>query len=167
MDLGYWTRPLLPVPQCRVKLVCGPPAAGKSTHVALNSNENDIVIDFDAIAREHGFGRDRNLSPIELLLVLKDRNGRLAALANEPQSRLAWVIIGLPSERLRRWWCDALAVKAGDLIVLVPTRDELQRRIISDPEREPIAGRQMAVVDRWLRREHDNDPGNDIGLGMA
>ena len=90
---GDLVRPeLLPKPTCKVWLICGPPASGKSTYVRANASKGDIVIDLDGIAREYGMGRER-LSEATAMLLL-DRNERLAALATEPPTSTAWVIMG-------------------------------------------------------------------------
>jgi 5-methylcytosine-specific restriction protein A len=149
-DLGNLTKPNLPRPNCRVKLICGPPASGKSTHVRANAAPGDIVIDLDMIAREYGLGRNRDGSTRTLLI---ERNRRLAALAREPAHRVAWVIIGAPSKQLREWWCYALGVLPGDMVVLLPTRAELRHRVMTDPDRADVIDRHLAVIDRWLARD--------------
>jgi 5-methylcytosine-specific restriction enzyme A len=154
---GSLTQPTLPKPNCRVMLICGPPAAGKSTYVRDNAKVDDIVIDLDMIAREHGFGRARPDHAMHSLL--RTRNDRLAALAKEPADRTAWVILTAPTQRLRRWWCEALSVKAGDLVVLLPSRTELHRRVMSDPDRKRIIDLHCLLIDKWLAREHDMWPG--------
>src|SRR5262245_57291967 len=116
MTYGALARPDLPSPGCRVRLVCGPPAAGKTTYVKTHAQPDDIVIDLDEIAREQGVGRDRSGLAVELLL--EERNARLEALALEPAERTAWVVLTAPSRTLRRWWCQVLGVKPGDLVVL-------------------------------------------------
>jgi 5-methylcytosine-specific restriction protein A len=131
-------------------LICGPPAAGKSTYVRDNAAPADIIIDLDAIARQLGMGRYRPDSARPLLL---ERNRRLAALAHEPSSRTAWVIITAPRKRTRQWWCSALGVASGDIILLIPTRSELYRRVQTDPERQQMIGEQMMLIDRWFARE--------------
>jgi 5-methylcytosine-specific restriction protein A len=145
------------LPKCRVLLVCGPPASGKSTLVRARAGPDDVVVDLDAIAREFGFGRDR---PAEITAeLLQERNRRLAALAAEPPSRTAWVILGAPSPSLRQWWCDALGVEPADLILLTPPRDELRRRIWADPDRVAVRLHHLALVDKWLDRERVDNPG--------
>jgi hypothetical protein len=151
----------LPKPACRVMLICGPPAAGKSTYVREHAREGDTVIDFDDIAREFGYGRNR--PPDVIGQILLERNHRLAALAGEPVDRTAWIIIGSPSARMRAWWCDQLGVKNYDLVLLVPTREELFERIKRDPERRSIMQLQTKLVLQWFQRERDDRPSRIIG----
>jgi len=149
---GDLVRPeLLPKPTCEVWLICGPPAAGKSSYVRANAQPNDIIIDFDMIAREYGMGRDHPSEAVAMLLL--DRNERLAALANEPPDRVAWVIIGAPSDELRQWWRKALSVEPDHMILLLPPREELYRRIMADPDRRSVQHLHMQLIDKWLARD--------------
>lgn len=157
LKLGDVARPDLPKPTCRVFLICGPPAAGKSTYVRAHAGPDDIVIDLDLIAREHGYGRRRPNDAVGDLLA--DRNRRLAALAKAPPNRVAWIILAAPSPSLRQWWCEALAVRPEDLIVLAPSRDELQRRIMRDPDRKTVRRQHIALVHKWYDRERNDNPG--------
>ena len=152
-DFGDVARPDLPRPNCRVKLVCGPPASGKSSYVRRFAGKADIVIDLDTIAKERGYGRDRPAGAVGELLA--ERNRRLAGLANEPKERIAWVILSAASRSLRAWWCERLgvAVQAGDLIVITQDRQELRRRIMADPDRYQVRGLHLWLVDKWLERE--------------
>lgn len=156
-DFGHVARPDLPRPRCRVVLVCGPPAAGKSTYVRAHASPDDVVIDLDLIARERGYDRERPAE--ETGALLKERNARLRALGKTPSDNTAWVILGAPSPSLRAWWVKTLRVEPEDLIVLVPSRDELRRRIMADPDRKTVAQFHLQLVDKWLARERDDDPG--------
>jgi 5-methylcytosine-specific restriction protein A len=141
----------LPKPTCEVWLICGPPASGKSTFVRANSKAGDIVIDLDTIAREYGLGRERPSEATAMLLL--HRNDRFAALATEPPERVAWVIMGGASEQLRQWWCSALGVEPDHLILLVPPREELQQRIMNDPDRRSVRHLHMWLVDKWFMQD--------------
>jgi hypothetical protein len=154
---GDLARPDLPRPNCRVKLVCGPPAAGKTTYVKAHACSTDLVIDLDLIAAEFGIGRDRY--SLDVAELLEERNARLAALADEPANRLAWVVLTAPSRKLRAWWCEMLAVRPGDLILLVPPRAELYRRIMTDPARMAVRRRHLELAAKWFIQEQNNDPG--------
>jgi 5-methylcytosine-specific restriction protein A len=149
---GDLVRPeLLPKPTCKVWLICGPPASGKSTYVRANASKGDIVIDVDAIAREYGLGRERPSEATAMLLL--DRNDRLAALATEPPTTTAWVIIGGASHKLRQWWCNVLGVGPDHLIVLVPPREELYFRIVNDPDRRSVQHLHKSLVDKWFMQD--------------
>jgi hypothetical protein len=150
-------RPALARPRCRVMLVCGPPAAGKTTYVREHAAACDIVIDLDVIVTEMGVGRER--SGQVLGRALDERNRRLAALAHRSPHDTAWVILTAASARLRAWWCSALGVKHDDVVLLVPLRATLRQRIIADPQRRHVATKHLALVDEWFERENANDPG--------
>lgn len=154
-------RPDLPKPGCRVMLVCGPPAAGKTTHIKERASADDIVIDFDAIARERGYGLNPPAEIVSELLCI--RNARLAALAGEPSTRVVWVALTAPSDSLRGWWCETLGVRPEDLILLRPTRTELYRRIREDPERAHVRQLHYELVDHWFNRDRVNDAGKAKG----
>lgn len=156
-EVGDATRPDLPKPGCQVRLLCGPPAAGKSSYVKLHAQPGDIVIDLDLIASRMGYGRVR--PPGMVGRMLEERNRRLAALAYEPPERVAWFIVSAPSQRLRLWWCQQLGVLPEDVILLVPDRAELRRRITNDRSRFRVAQQHLALVDQWFIKEHNNDPG--------
>lgn len=153
---GSPTKPNLPRPSCRVMLVCGPPAAGKTTHVRAYAKPDDLIIDLDAIADDYGVGRVR--ADDVLLSLLHKRNDRLAALAREPAERVAWVIVSAPTHKLRQWWCSALGVQANDVVLLVPPRSELHRRAMNDPARTPFIDQHLLWIDGWLARETGHWP---------
>jgi 5-methylcytosine-specific restriction protein A len=140
-----------------VKLVCGPPAAGKTTYVKAHAGADDIVIDLDDIAREWGIGRDRSGTAVENLL--EERNVRLAGLAQEPPERIAWVVLTAPSRSLRAWWSAVLGVRPGDLVLLIPPTKELYRRIMSDPDRRGMQVKYLQLAAKWILQERRNDPG--------
>jgi len=142
---GSLRKPELPLPGCRVMLVCGPPASGKTTYVKALARADDIIIDLDEIAREKGYR--------SLPILLFERNERLAALRFEPRSRKAWVIICAPSKELREHWKRVLGVQPRDLILLRPTRRELIRRINCDPERLKSRTLNLDLVERWFEAE--------------
>ncbi len=60
-------------------IVCGPPAAGKSTYIEAHRRPGDVVVDLDVIINEAGGGRDSTLR--QRMDGLRERNDRLAALA--------------------------------------------------------------------------------------
>ena len=131
--------------------MCGPPASGKSTYVKNHAGPDDIIIDYDLIGRE--FGYDRNRPDFTTARILRERNDRLAALARVSPTSTAWVIVGAPSPTNRLWWQRALAVKDGDVVLLLPERRELVRRIVADPDRLSVRTQHIELVDKWLEKE--------------
>lgn len=45
------------------------------------------------------------------------------------------------------------------MVLLLPSREELQRRIIADPDRRYVTGLYLDLVAQWFARERANDPG--------
>lgn len=101
------THPDVPNPAVPVVVVTGPPGAGKSTWVAEQAQPGDTIIDLDECFREvcgvHGHEANR----AHLAAALDLRNAKLAALASQESGR-AFFIVGAPTERETRWWCDQL-----------------------------------------------------------
>lgn len=144
-------RPKFPKPTCRVKLICGPPAGGKSTYVRAHAQETDIVIDFDLLARERGFRRRWSSEAVPALL--SERNHRLSLLSEEPPDRTAWVIVCAPSKELREWWMEALGVRPGDLVLCTADRRDLIERVLNDPDRLHVRSHHIELIDKWLEQE--------------
>ncbi|WP_197012451.1 AAA family ATPase [Actinomadura viridis] len=129
----------------RVVLVCGPPAAGKSTWVAEHAASGDRVVDLDAICRrlgspdphnhpEHIRGRARRVRAAEETLVSRMQTGT------------AWVIRTMPEpERRTR---HAAALGATEVVVLATPLDEAKSRA-ADAGRPAWTG---PVIDRWWDR---------------
>jgi hypothetical protein len=64
-----------------------------------------------------------------------------------------------PSHSLRHWWCAALGVRPADLILLLPPRTEIYRRIMNDPERVAVRALHLQLAAKWFIQERANDPG--------
>jgi predicted kinase len=144
-------RPSIERPICRVILVCGPPASGKSTYVRVHAKTGDTVLDLDEIAAY--FGLRRGWPSTHFALVLREWGQRLRALAQLGPKDVAWVVMGAPLREQREYWTRALGVKAEDLIVLTATREELFERIRLDPERSRIRSEQVLAVRNWFELE--------------
>jgi hypothetical protein len=99
-----WLRPS----RVPLTIVCGPPAAGKSTYVQARAGANDLVIDVDQIAAGlagsalHAWDGDRWLAPAIYL-----RNDALGKLAGATASA-AWFITTAASAKAREWWAAKL-----------------------------------------------------------
>jgi 5-methylcytosine-specific restriction protein A len=140
----------LPLPACKVVLVCGAPGSGKSTYVERHRKPEDIVIDLDGIYVELT-GETAHAPRGELLPeTVRIRNERLASLAAESPTRTAWVIVCAPI-RERVWWERKLCPQR---VVVMPTsRAECEARIRADGERAAVREAQLAAVKRWWSAE--------------
>lgn len=132
----------LPKPSCPVTIVCGPPCAGKSTHVAKAAGARDLIYDLDVI--RVGLTGQPLHSPAdsaELSLALRERNTRLARLEFVTHAN-AWIILALGHPAMRRWW----AAKTGGRVLLVdPGREACLARAASRPD---PAG-TIAGIESW------------------
>lgn len=141
VDLG---RPHdLPRPACRVILLVGPPAAGKTTYAKRHMAEGDILIDFDEIATVMGFDRRTNRTAVAA--ILGERNRRLFQLSEANAQICAWVTMLAPHKAVREWWRDRLG---ADVLLIAPSMSELIDRIEADPSRRDV---EAEHIDLWLR----------------
>jgi len=147
-----------------VHLVCGPPAAGKTTFVRQRAGADELIIDLDEIrsklsgnALHADFGR--LIGP-----ALAERNRILAPLAEPSQWQAAWLIIGEPIPAARQWWRNALG--PGTTYVLATPPAQCHQRIDADPSRRAVASEHKAAVDEWWRRYRRTVGDNTTG-GLA
>lgn len=129
-----------------VTLVCGPPAAGKTTHVKHHAAPGDVIIDFDAIRCAVG-GQvwDQDAGVNTRAFAYRDKI--IMGLSARHRGR-AWLIVMAPTLDERRAWCAAL----GDVtvVVLMPTKDECISRVRADPSRAAKAILQSREIERWF-----------------
>jgi 5-methylcytosine-specific restriction protein A len=138
-----------------VTVVCGPPAAGKSTYVARQAGPRDLVIDFDRIAVEL-FGappaaRVVGLTADQVGDVLRARNDRLAdlmwrkALGRWPH---AWLIVAEPDAKARAWWADTLG---AEVVVVEATPEQCLARAREAAQRGDERGDDIeSRIIRWF-----------------
>ena len=143
----FWPR-LSRSPAIPVKVVCGPPASGKSHYVREKAGPGDVVIDLDTILRETG-GAPRGGGWGARQRALEERNRRLQSLADERRAGAAWFITTAPTGAARERWARML--RAGRAMLLLTPLEICRERILSDPERRAESGIQLAVLERWWR----------------
>lgn len=137
-----------------VYLVTGPPCAGKSTYVAQNAGPNDVVADFDEIARV--------ISPATMWTHSADT----AARANREMDRIigetaamtdgtAWIIRCAPQAEARARL--AQLVGAQHTIVLLPPADLLSERA----RERPLPRQTQLAITQW-REQYTTWPGDEV-----
>lgn len=137
-----------------VHLVTGPPCAGKSTFVAQNRGPDDIVADFDDIARQ--------INPATMWA----HSSNTAAIANREMDRIisetaamtdgtAWIIRCAPQAEARARL--AHLVGAQRTIVLVPPTDVLTSRA----SERPLARQTQLAISQW-RDQYTPWPGDEV-----
>lgn len=139
-----WLRPSL-IP---LTIVCGPPASGKTTYVADQSEAGDLVIDLDAIAWRmagcvgdvHAWDRERWLGP-----AMRERNNLLGALSKRPPWRSAWLILSEANAGRRQWWADTMHPE--EIVVLETQPAECMARVRADDGRDKA--RTYDAITRW------------------
>lgn len=133
-----------------VNLVCGPPAAGKTTFATIHAEPGDIILDLDAIvAQLSGEPLTHNWHDAWLNPALAERNTRLASLSRPSQWQRAWLIVGEPKPTARRWWRTTLG--PGNTYVVATPLDVCIARIARDAQRNQVAQRQAQAAALWWR----------------
>lgn len=140
---GQWLPAWLPAPAIPVTVVCGPPAAGKSTYVATHAAPGDLVIDLDEIVQDLTGTHGHQLEAAPIDRALWERNRRLAALERAASGR-AWFIVSAATQRERDFWASKLAAR---VVLLNPGERECIRRASGRTGRDHVAG-----VRAWFHR---------------
>jgi len=142
-----WLRPA----SCRLTIVSGPPASGKSTLVEREAGGRDVVIDLDDLAERiaPGFAPARRWTGELLNRAIRARNALLGSLSQMPGRSQAWLIVSAPSVAEREWWRSKL--NPADWRHLDPGKAECVRRVIRRAPSSCIA-RHVEIVDQWYLR---------------
>jgi 5-methylcytosine-specific restriction protein A len=129
-------------------IVCGPPAAGKSTYVRDRAGPGDLVIDLDVIKSQISGLPLHAWDSQYLRPALVRRNELLAELSSQPPAwPRAWFIVGAPTARWRGWWRQHLQ---PERIVVLETPDSIcLARIAEAADRASIRAQQSEAVARW------------------
>jgi 5-methylcytosine-specific restriction protein A len=110
-----------------VILVCGPPAAGKSTWVKQHARPGDQILDFDSICRSLGSKATHDHPPHVRALAMDVRRALEDRAAAMP--RQTWVIRSLAEPDKRAAVAERLGAK---VVVLATPLDETLARAAAD-----------------------------------
>ncbi|MFF5793955.1 HNH endonuclease [Paeniglutamicibacter sp. NPDC012692] len=126
-----------------VKVVIGPPAAGKTTHIEQHSTLNDIMIDLDAIARALMPNQQAHshVYPVHVRHVaIGARKAAIDRATRLKERCTVWIIHAVPTpDEIARY-----QAMRWEVIEIDPGREEVLRRCYAD--RPDYV---MPTVDRW------------------
>lgn len=129
-----------------VVLVCGPPAAGKTTWVKARAASDDLVIDLDVYRVRVG-GKAWENDPEVLRRAYALRDADIRSLA-ERSGGVAWLIAMAPTRKERQQWAEALGAHLTVVMLATPA-EECVRRVARDPERQGAAQIMVEAIGRW------------------
>lgn len=113
-------------------VVCGPPGAGKTTHVLESAQVDDLVLDQDALAEEIEGAPYWSLTEAAKDRILRARNSRLADFCKGATThKRCWLIATSGSFKQRRFWAEL----GADVVVIHPGTDECLARIDAETRR--------------------------------
>jgi len=125
-----------------VRLLCGPPGAGKTTYAHATGLD---VYDLDD-PKWHGSERAFRAA--------------LAELGGNPTAR-AIVIRSGARIRSRRIWANL--TRADVTVIMATSRDECRRRVLDRNRPRPPMAQQLAAIDKWWRTYQPDPDTSTIG----
>lgn len=141
----------------KVRLVCGPPASGKTTYINKNAKTGDIIWDFDTVAGALGKGHSVSIIPV----VVKMRNAFLLEIEEQIRadtlSNNVWMGFSLPKAETR----NTLAKRLGAEVIILetPTEDCRDNGMKRGGQEESV--RMFRDANRWWIR-YDRCPTDTI-----
>lgn len=137
----------MPRPHKPLLVICGPPGAGKSTHVKKHAETGDLILDLDDMAAEK-YGKPlHDLGKAKRMELVGDRNDAVIRFAEgNTRHRRCWVITTAGRQADRAWWES----KGATVVVINPGKDICRARIIAELRRPPkVKAALIGVIDRW------------------
>lgn len=109
-------------------LVCGKPAAGKSTYVNLHKLPGDLIIDLDLIAREMKLEM-HDMKKLERGALIRLRNERLARFLHcKTDHKRCWIVTTAGKPHQREFWQER-----GAEVIIIESKNEIcERRVINE-----------------------------------
>ena len=149
-------------PVTPVTVVCGPPGAGKTTHVRERAKWGDLVVDLDTLWTALS-GRPLYDKPDPLLpFVLACRDAIYDRLARANEVRQAWVITGGAKSPDRAAWRQ----RGAKVIVIETQATVCVARIRRDETRSKRAALLERLVTDWWH-DYRRDDGDEIIEGVG
>lgn len=139
----------LPAPACRVVVIVGPPGNGAAEHARAAAAPGDTIIDINAIIDELAGDGDRAEWAIP---GMRERNARLAELADADPRTTAYVIVPAPRYWQRAWWARTLN---AELLLRDPGREAALARARAE-------GINLRWVHQWYGEAAQSVPGEPV-----
>lgn len=92
---GNYAGPRRPTRQGNITIVVGPPAAGKTTHIAQHRQPGDLVVDHDALAQALGSPHQHTSNGVHASIAKIARDAVIAAIIE--RNLTAWIIHTAPT----------------------------------------------------------------------
>lgn len=128
-----------------VAIVCGPPCAGKSTHIKNHKQDGDLVIDWDnisfAVAGVPMFALPQDRIPQAVFY----RNQILSRLP-DIDTRMVWLEESGQKRHQRQHFLSALG---GSIVVIETPPEVCSARVVADPRRDARPGARSAPEIWW------------------
>lgn len=137
----------IPRPVKPFKVVCGPPAAGKTTYVREHAGPNDLILDLDEMALPI-LGRPfHQANGMQKALLLRERNHRIARFASGGTDHpTCWLITTAGNYKERKFWTDF----GAEVITIHPGVDTCIMRIeTEDRGRAHLRSKLIRSVRKW------------------
>lgn len=150
-------------PAIPVTMVCGPPAAGKSTYVRDHAGPNDLVIDFDRILESvTGSGASEKQRRAGLSEAALERNRILRTLSTDRKHERCWFIICAGKEETRLRWAKRLD---AEVVLLDTPRDVCLARVRSEKTSRETKASRLGAVRRWWTQHAGRGKTSERGYG--
>jgi len=129
-------------------VVCGAPAAGKTTYVAHNARPDDLIIDLPVLGARISGRPPHSWGAETLDAALRERNDLLGRLSwRHIPWPAAWLIVSEPLASKREWWAAKLKPKA--IVVVETPADVCERRIRADVDRASRLEEHIEAAHGW------------------
>jgi 5-methylcytosine-specific restriction endonuclease McrA len=138
-----WLRPS----RVPLRIVCGPPGAGKAAYIEAHASYTELVLELDAI-RASLSGQPLWYPGMAWFTeAVRHRNRELGKLSSPYAKGGAWLVVPAPKLETRTWWRTKL--RPLSVIVMATPAPICHDRIDSDPRRALVRDQHHAAVDRW------------------
>lgn len=130
-----------------IKIVMGPPCAGKSTYVSEHSEKGDLIIDYDLIAKALGSETSHASDGIIKRAAFDARESAILRALNEPKEN-SWIIHTSPTEEHIKRYNDV----GAEFIELDPGYDTCIERAKEDNRPQQT----FDGIEKYYSREKGN-----------